>query len=208
MTPQYVTDNYFEPGGHRIIVRGTMDREGAPVLPLATLQAALLQHYHIVPAAVSAVATHAAVALGAAPKNVTTAITNPDVPRNVTVKGNQAGVAGNVVITGTAIDGSAISETIALNGAAEVAGVKAFKTVTAIALPVEVNAGTDTVSIGRGELFGLPHVLVAAGCMQLNLFNLAADAGTTAVSADIEGNTYDAAGVADGAKPIDLWYLV
>jgi hypothetical protein len=42
----------------------------------------------------------------------------PDVPRNVTVKGNDANVAGNVTIYGTDAEGNAINEVIALAGAA------------------------------------------------------------------------------------------
>lgn len=234
----YVTENYFERGGHRIVVggalaveaggrievqaggeievkgrlvmNGVMDRAGAVELPAATLDTALVQHYHIEPDAVSAVAVLAATALtaDAEGQDITEGITNPDVPRNVTVKGNAAGITGDVVITGTSIDDAVISETIALDGANEKAGALAFKTVTEIHLPPETNAGTDTVSVGIGGIIGLPHILLAAGCMLKSLFNLAADAGTTAVSADIEGNTYDPAGVMDGTKPLDLWYLV
>src|SRR3546814_13206162 len=49
----------------------------------------------------------------------------PDVPRNLTVKGNDANVAGGVEIAGTNAFGEAISETIALAGVAVVAGVQA-----------------------------------------------------------------------------------
>ena len=59
----------------------------------------------------------------------------PDVPRSLTVKGNDANVAGNVTIEGTDIEDKAISEVIALNGANVVNGNKAFKTVTEITLP-------------------------------------------------------------------------
>jgi hypothetical protein len=205
----YVTDNYFEPGGHRIIVRGTIDREGAPVLPVANLQAAILQHYRIDPDAISAVAVHAAIPLLAAVQTITTAITNPDFPRTLTVKGNAAGVAGNVLITGTNILDQVITDTIALNGADEVEGVKAFKTVASIALPVEVNAGTDTVSVGIGKKLGLPHIVLAPLCMMVNLFDGADDAGTLAVDDnEIEKNLFSLAGVPNGAKWVDLYYLV
>jgi hypothetical protein len=204
-----LTKNYMEVGGDRLIVDGTIDRDGAPVLPVATLQAAIPQHYHIDPNAISAVAVHAAIPLLADVQTITTAITNPDFPRTVTVKGNQAGVAGDVVITGTNVLDAAISDTIALNAGNEVEGIKAFKTVTSIALPVEVNAGTDTVSVGLGKKFGLPHIVKAAGCLLAKLFNLAADAGTLAVDDnEIEKNLYDLAGVPDGALWLDLYYLV
>jgi hypothetical protein len=205
----FITKNYMEPGGDRWILRGTLDREGAPVLPVENLQASIVQHYRLDPNAISAVAVHAAVALAAAPQAVTTNITHPDFPRTVTVKGNAAGIVGNVVITGTNVLDEEITDTIALNGANEVEGVKAFKTVTAFDLPVEVHAGTDTVSVGQGKKFGLPHIVAYPGCLLAKLFNAAADAGTLAVDADeIEKNLYSLAGVPDGALWLDLYYLV
>jgi len=90
---------------------------------------------------------------------ITEDITNPAVPRNLIVKGNASGITGDVVIEGTNIAGEAISETIALNGATAVEGNKAFATVTEINLPVEVHAGTDTVSVGFGNKLGMPFKL-------------------------------------------------
>ena len=107
------------------------------------------------PAAVSATAVHAAVTLTGAAQDVSTAITNPDVPRNVTVKGNASGIAGDCVITGTDAEGAALTETIALNGSSEVAGNKAFATVTNINMPAKTNGSGDTVSVGRGSKLGL-----------------------------------------------------
>jgi len=51
--------------------------------------------------AASATGVHAAIALTAAVQAVATAIKSPAAPRSISVKGNAAGVAGNVVITGT-----------------------------------------------------------------------------------------------------------
>src|SRR3972149_3688195 len=95
--------------------------------------------YQITPEAASAVAIHAAINLAAGAQNVATGITNPDVPRTVTIKGNVAGIVGNVVISGTNINGEEITDTIALNGVTEVEGVKAFKTVTNINLPARTH---------------------------------------------------------------------
>jgi hypothetical protein len=93
----------------------------------------------------------------AAQPTVTTGITNPAVPRGLSIVGNVAGITGNVVITGTNYGGEAISETLALNGTTTVPGAKAFKTITNIAAPVQVHtpvaqvetataAGTVTVA--------------------------------------------------------------
>lgn len=113
----------------------------------------------------TATATLGATALTAAAggQDIVAGITNPDVPRNVTALGNAAGIVGNVVVTGTNWAGETITDTIALNGANEVPGVKAFVTVTKVHLPPETHAGTDTVSIGRGNCLGLQRPIAAAG---------------------------------------------
>lgn len=204
-----ITQNRMVDGGDTWIIGGEIKRDGAIAGSDAqALSVFLPVHYQIAPAAVSATAVHAAMALTAQTQQISTGITNPDVPRTVTVKGNQAGVAGNVVINGTNIEGEAITDTIALNGATEVEGVKAFKTVTRIDLPVEVNAGTDTVSVGYAKKFGLPHIVDNAALLLVKLFNGAADAGSLAVDADeVEKNLYSLAGTPDGAKKVDLYYL-
>lgn len=86
-------------------------------------------------------------------------ITNPDIPRNLKIKGNTEGITGDVVITGTNIADEVITETLALNGDTEVLGNKAFKTVTEIDLPIETNAGADTVSVGTANKLGVPYLL-------------------------------------------------
>lgn len=159
------------------------------------------------PAAVSATAVHAAIAQTDAEQDITADITNPDVPRNVTIKGNASGNAGDVVITGTNRDGAVITETIALSGSSEVVGNKAFATVTNIHLPAEVHAGTDTVSIGRGAKLGLPYkfsldpviqaylngareatrptVVVSASALESNTVLLSSSLAGTAVVVDL-----------------------
>lgn len=87
---------------------------------------------------------------------VTAGITQPDVPRAVSVTGNGAAVTGNVVITGTNIVGDVISETIALAGAATVLGNKAFRTITSILLPPWAVANTERVRVGLTAKLGLP----------------------------------------------------
>jgi len=96
--------------------------------------------------------------LTASVQTVLVGITNPDVARNVVVKGATATCAGNVVVTGTDYAGAVLNETIVLSGVAVVVGVKAFATVTKIVLPVLVGAG-DGVSVGAGSKLGLPYTL-------------------------------------------------
>lgn len=83
----------------------------------------------------------------------------PVVARNLTVKGNDANVSGNVVIEGTNAFNEPISETIALAGAAVVAGNFAFLTVTRITLPPYDTANTERVRVGTGAKLGLPVTL-------------------------------------------------
>lgn len=116
-----------------------------PVVDAGTLETVLPRHYQISPAAVSAVAVHAAANLGAAAQDLATGITSPDYPRTVTVKGGVSGQSGNVVISGTNILGEAISDTVALSGTGEVEGVKAFRTVMNIHLPAQTHTPTAQV---------------------------------------------------------------
>jgi hypothetical protein len=113
------------------------------------------------PLAKSATAIKSALTLTAgAQAGVTAGITQPDFPRILTIKGTKAGanLTGNVVIYGTDIRGNAITDTIALNDDTEVAGLKAFKTITKIDFPARVTAG-DTVSIGRADALGLDRIM-------------------------------------------------
>ena len=205
----YVTKNREVDGGDTHIFGGTIKRDGAIAGSDVDAVVALLPvHYQITPAAKSATAVHAAIALTAATQTIITAITNPDVPRVVTVKGNAAGITGNVTISGTNAANADISDVIALNGATEVSGAKAFKTVTSIALPIQTHAGTDTVSVGRADIFGVPHMVDNAALLLVKLFNGSADGGSLAVDSDeVEKNLYSLSGTADGVKPLDLYYL-
>ena len=157
----------------------------------------------------SATAVHAAVTLTEAVQTVTTGITNPDVPRNVTVKGNQAGVTGDVVITGTNMADEVITETIAANAATEVVGSKAFKTVTSIQFPVLAGAG-DTISIGKGSKLGVPYKLFSSSQIHHALFDNAAEtlAASAVSSTVVESNTVTTTTALNGAKDLDLFIFV
>lgn len=79
-------------------------------------------------------------------------------PRNVTFTtagGTPADAPATVVITGTDIDGEALTETVNVAQTATIAeGVKAFKTITSIVYAA--GDGTNaTVAIGYGNKFGL-----------------------------------------------------
>jgi hypothetical protein len=203
------TRNRMVDGGDTWIVGGALKVDGGvPGDEAQALAVGLPVHYQIAPATSSATFVHAAIALTDEEQEITTAITDPDVPRTVTVKGNASGITGDVVITGTNVADEEITDTIALNGATEVEGVKAFKTVTQIDLPAETHAGTDTVSVGVAKKFGLPHIVYNAAMLLVKLFDGSADSGTLAVDADeVEKNLFALNGTPNGSKVLDLFYL-
>jgi len=162
------------------------------------------------PAAASDTAVHATIPLtsAGAGQDITTAITNPDVPRVARIKGNASGNTGNVVITGKNLLGATVTDTIALNGATAVEGTKALVSISNIHVPPEVHAGTDTVSVGYGSVLGLsllldrnsvekawlaktvegtaPTVTVSATVIESNTVKLYSALNGTAVEVDIE----------------------
>jgi hypothetical protein len=109
----------------------------------------------------TATAVHAAVADTGAQQVVTTAITNPDVPRAIvaTPGGTTANVtAVSCIVAGTDINGTAITETLpafSAGAATAVTSIRAFKTVTSITQPA---IGTSvTVSYGTSPKLGMPY---------------------------------------------------
>jgi hypothetical protein len=171
----------------------------------------------LIPAAAAVAAdtdgVHAALD-GTAHAAVTTGITNPAVPRNITA--TAGGTAGSikaiqVTITGTNYAGEVITETLpafTVDTAGTVAGSKAFKTVTQIDIPAH-DAASATTAIGWGDIFGLPYLLEADEQVIVKLFNKSADTGTVVADADeLEKNTFDPNGTPDGLKDIDLYILV
>jgi hypothetical protein len=111
------------------------------------------------PALGSTTAVHAAVADSGEDQEITTGITNPDVPRNITATAGGTGAnvtAVRVTVHGTDADGQAISEQLpafTAGQAGTVAGNKAFKTVTSITIPA--NGDGVTTAIGTGAKLGL-----------------------------------------------------
>lgn len=139
---------------------------------------------------------------------VTSGITNPDVPRVLSITGNQATCTGNVVIDGTDANDQVIQDTIALSGTSTVAGAKAFKTVTQVTIPTR-GAANDQVSVGVTKTIGLFHKVPTAQHVLKTIFNGAADAGTFAVHAtEVARNTYAIAGTPNGTLRLYVAYLV
>jgi hypothetical protein len=176
--------------------------------PGVTVDAGYVAHYVASPAAAAVDSVLAATALAdGAATTVATGITAPDVPRALQIKGNAAGITGDVVITGTNFAGETISETIALNGANAVLGSKAFKTVTQIVLPAR-NAAGDTVSVGCNDKLGIPYKLALNTVLAAYLDGAKeGTAPTVAVSATaLESNTIDLNSALAG-KQVDVFLI-
>ncbi|WP_034157918.1 hypothetical protein [Sphingomonas sp. ERG5] len=148
-------------------------------------------------------------ALDAANPTIVTAFAGQsDVPRNVTVKGNDANVTGNVVVEGVSAGGAVITETIALNAANVVTGNKAFRTVTRVTLPKYAVANTERIRVGLGAKLGLPVRLSRNTVLAAFLGGVReATAPTVAVSAtQLEANTVTLNSALNGSAVIvDLY---
>lgn len=181
---------------------------GAVAAPaVGTLTNAPILKYSIAPANADTDYVHAAILLvETVTQTITTGITNPDVPRIVSVTG-VTNVTGNVVVHGTDMDGTVISDTIATNGAATVLGAKAFKTVTSIVVPPYAVAGTENVIIGIGNKFGMPKALTNTGMLLVKNFDNSADTGTLTASSTLASCFFAINGTPNSAKLLDLWFI-
>lgn len=165
-------------------------------------------------AANSNTAVHAAVADNASTQTITTAITNPPTPRNLTATTTGTGAnvgAIQLIITGTDFDNQPITETLpaftaGANGS--VTGVKAFKTVSQITLPAHAGTGVNT-SVGFGSKLGLPHKLARNTVLAAYLnATKESTAPTVAVdSANLANNTVSLNSSLNGTQ-VDVYYMV
>src|SRR5258706_2484774 len=139
---------------------GTLLLGGSSLPAAGTLTPVALVKYTTAPALGTATATKAAIPLTASVQTgITAGIVQPDYPRVLSAKGNASGINTVVTIHGTNFAGATISDAITLNGATEVAGTKAFLSVTSIDYPIQTHSGTDTVSIGRQNIVGFNVVI-------------------------------------------------
>lgn len=147
-------------------------------------------------------------------QTITTGITNPPYPRNVTA--TAGGTAGDikaiaVTVFGTNEAGEAIQETLpafTVDTAGTVVGNKAFKTVTSIVIPAHDGTGATT-AVGFGEKIGLTHKLSHNTVRDCYLNNVKeGTAATVAVSATaLENNTVDLNSTLNGTA-VDIYYYV
>lgn len=203
----------FYPFNPNLASAGQQQSDVAGVLTLRAFPA----HYKVLAAAAVAADTDgvlAAVTDTGSQQVITTGITNPAVPRNVTA--TAGGTAGDikaiqVIIAGTDYDGNAISETLpafTVNTAGSVVGSKAFKTITSITIPAHDGTGATT-EIGWGDKLGLPDKLTDNTVLFAFLNHVReGTAPTVAVSSSaISGNTVNLNSALDGTQ-VDVYYLV
>ena len=147
-------------------------------------------------------------------QEITTNITNPDVPRNISVTvTNNASPSGDVTITGTDAKGNSITESITLVPGGTAYGDKAFATVSKITVPATVNGGgADTVTVGIGDKLGLSNVIYKTGDVYKVKVNNADKTSEfdMATDVDTDNGTVDmgslAAGGITGGDDITIYY--
>lgn len=134
-----------------------------------------------------------------------------DVPRNITETGVAATVAHTLTVTGVDEYDEAVVETITgAVGATTVSGKKAFKSITSIAVS---GATTGAITVGWGDVLGLPVFLQEEAMVLKEIEDdAAAAAGTllagvvtepSATTGDVRG-TYDPSSACNGAKVFRL----
>lgn len=140
-------------------VGANFDRHGNVIEPGGPMSPVYV--YNVVPAALVTNGIAQAQAVAAAGdltlngSLVTGGVAVLDVPRNVIIDGTDAGDTTQIAtVYGTDVYGIAMSEAIAFNGTTAVAGTKAFKTVTRVAIDA-LMAGNAFV--GTGDVLGLPY---------------------------------------------------
>lgn len=157
---------------------------------------------------------HAAVTDNGAQQVVTTAITQPSVPRGITA--TAGGTAGDikaiqVIIAGTNYAGAAITETLpafTVDTAGTVQGSKAFKTVTSITIPAHDGTGATT-AIGFNEKIGLPDKLPTNTVLMASLGGTKEATPPTVVTSTsaLESNTVDLNSALNSSE-VKVFYMV
>ena len=145
--------------------------------------------YDIVPATLSATAVCAAQAVAAAGyatingASASGGVATMDCCRIVSVVSSGAGdTTQTVTITGTDYWGQAQTTRLNLNGTTTVNGLKGFKTITSVYVSATL---AGNLSVGNGDVFGLPYAVTDAGYLfRTGWAGAVADNAGTFVAAD------------------------
>lgn len=162
----------------------------------------------------SATGIHAALTDTGVDQIITTEITQPSTPRNITATagGTITDIkAIEVIIEGTNFNDEVITETLpafTVDTGGIVSGSKAFKTVTKITAPAH-DGILATTSIGFGEKLGLPYKLTHNTVLATYLNNVKEATAPTVTTSDtvLESNTIDLNGALNGTV-VDTYLIV
>lgn len=137
-----------------------------------------------------------------------------DVPRAISFTTSADMSAVSVTVTGYDVYGQKMTQTLALGASATTVNTtKAFMYVTSIV--ASATDGTNNVSVGTADIFGLPYAALDAGYVIPKWAEaLAIDAGTfvaavttdpaTATTGDVRG-TYAPSSASDGTRRLVVW---
>lgn len=138
-----------------------------------------------------------------------------DVPRNIRITSAGDDTGDTFTVTGNDVYGVPMVETITGANAGVAAGLKAFYSVTTI---VASGASAGNVSVGTGDVLGLPYFVRNAGAIIRAGWDntLAENAGTfagavsttpSATTGDVRG-TFVPSSATDGSKRLYLGFLI
>lgn len=152
------------------------------------------------PDAASATAIHAAAAGNGALQTINTAITQPDYPRALTITESGAGVgSGNSTITGTDVDGTTVTEILAISDGATTTGAQVFATVTSYTIPAAMGA-TSSLSLGTSNKLGMARKNITFRKTNVN------DADEAVGTTNSANGTIIPTTAPDGARDYDFYY--
>lgn len=169
-------------------------------------------------AAGTTTAIHAAINGATTVQTVTTSITQPDVPRalSVTAGGTSTDILDSVVtITGTNVEGKTFSEAFrfAAGSTATVNGARAFKTVTSIVIGQQ-GGPNGTFAVGTTNKLGIKHrlfnqnttVKVYTSTAAYGALTLQGAPTVVANEGDIERNLVTPATLPNGSLIFNIYY--
>lgn len=149
---------------------------------------------------------HAAITGTGATNEVTTAITNPDVGRNTSIKTtNIATPSGIVIITGVNTQGASATDNITIVAGSTVYGNVAFVTISKITIPAGVSA-SDTVTIGISDKIGLITAIDNVNNVFKKKVNAIDESDEISGNVSITYNTLNCAVIGD-YEDITIWFI-
>lgn len=200
----------FRVGGYNV---GKGNQKGIPGAPISPIYV-----YEVTPSTGTTTTIAAAQAVAGAGNLtlngslVTSGVATLDVPRNVIlISSSGTDSTQTATVTGTDAYAVPVVETITLTGTTSAQGLKAFLTVSRIAMSASTSGN---ISAGSGDKFGVPYRINKLGSMQAfwdatwnsgsGTTVLGSTATATATTGDVRG-TYKPATASDGTRTLALW---